>query len=256
MFENILILLKSGLQAEVELIEKIREFSKSKVKIVGFNELTKSGLEGADLIITLGGDGIFVKAANLIEDSFILGINSDPDSSEGALASLNISEVDKLKEVFEGKFDVHFKHRACVKINGSVLGEHALNEVYVGTSFQFHSSRYKIKFNGVEEEHRSSGVIVSTGTGSPAWFSSAGGKVFSHDEERLEFIVREPYIGKRVYIPKILKGSIFKGDSLIIEAKRSDGGVLAINETLYAFNEGDSAEIFLSDKPLKVLVPK
>lgn len=254
MFNKIIVLLKQGLKIEAEIIEKIKNiFSNAEIKIIAFNDLKKQDLADSDLIITLGGDGTFVKAANLIEDSFIIGINAEPHRSEGALTSLDIAELDKLRNVVQGNYDVVKRHRAKVKLNGKLLDEHAINEVYVGAASQFHSSRYKIKFKDIEEEHRSSGVIISTGTGSPAWFYSAGGKVFNHDEEKLSFIVREPYFGKRIFTPKLLNGHIENGDKITIESMRNFGGILAINDSTYDFNEGDVVEIEISDKPLEVI---
>ncbi len=255
-FKKIIILLKNGLELDSDVIDFIHDNAKgSDVRIIAFNDLKKEDLD-ADLIITLGGDGTFVRAANLIEDSLILGINANPDESEGALTSINIEDLDKLKEILKGKFDIVIKHRAVVKLNGKLLNEYAINEVYLGALSQFHSSRYKIRYNGDEEEHRSSGVIVSTGTGSKAWYVSAGGKPFMHDEEKLAFVVREPYVGERIFKPKILNGDILKGEKIIIESKRDFGGILAINDSTYDFNIGDVAEIELSDKPLKVVVAK
>src|SRR4030042_1726735 len=150
-----------------------------------FKELEKWHLDKSDLVITLGGDGTFIKAANLLEDSLILGINSNPDLSEGALTLINLNELHKLKEILSGKFSIGLSQRAKITINGKPANIFATNEIYIGCEFQFHSSRYKIIFNGIEEEHRSSGVIVSTGTGSGAWFNSAGGKIFNPDEEKL-----------------------------------------------------------------------
>lgn len=44
-------------------------------------------MEWADLVLPIGGDGTFLLAANLIKDNQkpIIGINSDPSSSEGHL---------------------------------------------------------------------------------------------------------------------------------------------------------------------------
>ncbi len=253
-FKKIIILLKKGCEIDSATIDKIFHMSKgAQIKVLAFDETRKEEFDGFDLVITIGGDGTFVKAGNLIEDAFIIGINSKPDKSEGALTELTIDEIDRLKNIFDGDFDVALRQRAKVRLNGKVLDEHALNEVYVGAISQFHSSRYVIKFRGHEEEHRSSGVIVSTGTGSPAWFYSAGGEVFHHGEEKLSFVVREPYFGKRVFVPKIIRGDIKKGEKLVIESKRDSGGIIAINDSVYDFNDGDAAEIELSDKPLKVI---
>lgn len=254
MFNKIIVLIKQGLKIDAKIIEKIDEiFLNSNIKIVSFNDLKKEDLVDSDLIITLGGDGTFIKAANLMDNSLIIGVNAEPEFSEGALTGLNVSDIHRLREIAEGKYEVIKRHRAMVKLNGERLEEHALNEVYVGALSQFHSSRYKIKFRGIEEEHRSSGVIVSTGTGSQAWFYSAGGEIFEYDEEKLKFIVREPYFGKRIFKPKILNGEIKKGINLVIESRRDSGGIIAINDSTYKFNTGDVVEITISDKPIRVI---
>ncbi|MEK6826943.1 MAG: hypothetical protein AABX99_00470, partial [Nanoarchaeota archaeon] len=180
MFKKIAILFKKNLQVEERIIDKIKEiFNDSEIKIILFDEFEKNHAKNHDLLITLGGDGTFVKAANLT-DSLILGINSNPENSEGALTSITVNEINKLERLKEKNFEIIERQRIEVKLNGNILDEKAINEVYVGTLSQFHISRYKIKFKEKEEEQRSSGIIISTGTGSNAWFLSAGGKPFGY----------------------------------------------------------------------------
>lgn len=254
MFKKIIVLIKQGLNLELEILKKIQTiFLGSEIKIISFDNFKKSDLEKIDLVITFGGDGTFIKAADLIDNSLIIGINSNPQKSEGALTSIDINEIDKLNLINLGNYDIIKKYRAKIKLNGKLIDEHPLNDIYVGTVSQFHCSRYKIKFKSYEEEHRSSGVIISTGTGSSAWFCSAGGEKFNHDDEKLGFIVREPYFGKRIFLPKLLKGYIEKEDKIIIESMRDYGGIIAISDAVYDFNKGDIVEIQLSDKLLNVI---
>lgn len=218
------------------------------------NNLVKDQLNEVDLVITFGGDGTFIEAANLIEDSFILGINSHPNSSEGALMSLSTDNLEDLKDILNGNFQILERQRAEVRLNGKLLGEYATNEVYVGALSQFYSSRYIINFKGKEEEQRSSGVIISTGTGSRAWHLSAGGKKFHHAEKKLSFVVREPYYGKRLYCPTIISGEILEDEKIVLTSKRSFGSILAIGFKAYDLKENDVVEVTLSENPLKVLV--
>lgn len=254
-FKKIVLVHKEGLEKiTAQLIKDINGWEVDiLVASTEHKDLKKESLEGVDLVITLGGDGTFIEAANLIEDSFILGINSSPSSSEGALTSIDINEVHCLKEILAGKFNLRLRQRAEVKLNGERLNGYATNEVYIGAKSQFHSSRYVIRYKELEEEQRSSGVIISTGTGSAAWHKSAGGTEFSSEERKLSFIVREPYPGKRVYIPHVLRGDILEGEKLVIESKRDFGGIIAIGFKTYEFNKGRVVEVRLSKKPLKVL---
>lgn len=254
MFSKIIIVVREGLTLGDGTVNKIKNAPKeSEIKFLSLKEISKQSLADAELIVTIGGDGTFVKTANLIEDSMIIGVNANPKSSEGALTDLNIEDIDRLKDIFTGKFKTTLRQRAKITLNGKVLNENATNEVFIGAASQFHTSLYKIKFNGKEEYHKSSGVIISTGTGSKAWFLTAGGKPFGANEEKIAFEVREPYIGERVFKPKILKGEIKKGEKLIFKGERYSGGILAVNDTIYSFNMGDTAEIELSDKPLKAI---
>lgn len=252
---NIILIYKENLHNHIfEKIEDIKQhFPDSNFMVIDYSSIKKDLLKEADLILTLGGDGTFIKAAHLIEDALILGINSNPDTSEGALTSITIHELDHLKKILKGEFEVISRERADIILNNKLLDEKAVNEVYIGVASQFHSSRYKIVFKDKVEEQRSSGIIVSTGTGSKAWFLSAGGKPFHHSEKKLSFIVREPYFGQRVYVPTLLNGEIFDDERLIIHSTRHSGGIIAINDSVYEFNNGDIVEVKLSNKPLKVV---
>lgn len=258
LFEKILLVYRENLSEEGQrYLEKLKGMLEDRnLSVIKYDDVKKEDVDGKDLIITYGGDGTFVKTANLLNEEFILAINAEPKTSEGALTSICREELDSLKEILEGNFDVIERQRAQVKLDGKFLDVLSLNEVYVGAAVQFHSSRYVIKHKGKKEEHRSSGVIVATGTSSNSWFKSAGGKPFHYNEKKLAFVVREPYLGKRVFCPTLLEGEIFEGEKLVIESKRDFGGIIAVDYVTRDFNKGSIAKISLSDKPLKVLTLK
>ena len=235
------------------VLEILNELKKD-FSCIKFNELHDSHFEDKDLIITIGGDGTFIRTTHFIRgETPILGINSEPETSEGALTTLNRDEIENLKEILCGECEIIKRLRARVIRNGELVKELALNEVYVGAANQFHTSRYVIKHRNEEEEHRSSGVLVLTGAGSDAWYKSAGGKPFNHDEEKLKFLVREPFT-RRIFQPKLTKGEIEKDEKIIFESKREDGGVISVDSwAIYDFNKGDIVEIRLSSQPLNVI---
>ena len=53
-----------------------------------------------------------------------------------------------------------------------------LNDILFANLYPAAVTRYKIKYNGRQEVHKSSGVWISTATGSTAAISAAGGKVY------------------------------------------------------------------------------
>ncbi|MFH1308191.1 MAG: NAD(+)/NADH kinase [archaeon] len=239
----------------LEVIEKVKAIlGARKYTLAKSHDLTESLFKEIDLVITIGGDGGFIRAARFLKETPIIGINAEPEYSEGASASLKDDEINFLGEILNGKYNLIKRQRALVKINGTHLKELALNEVFIGTEKQFATARYLIKYRGKEERQKSSGVLVATGSGSNAWFKSAGGKPFPYDERKLAFLVREPYSGKRVFKPQLLSGEMLENESIIFKSDRYSGGIIALDSnTVYNFNKGDIVEISISNQPLNVI---
>jgi len=250
--KEICIVYKDGLNIEIKkTIEEISKiFSECNINAVSYSDIKKSYISNSDLVITYGGDGTFLKAGNLTSSQLIIGLNQNPSKSEGALTEIDISQIEKLKKIKEGKYSVKLSPKIQVKLNGKKLQEEAINEVYVGTKTQYHSSRYIINYKGSEEEQRSAGVIISTNIGSHAWFLSAGGKPF-HSDKNIAFVIREPYFGNRIYKPTILQGKLTKDDSLKFISKRNFDGAVIIGDSLYDFLDGDIVEISISNNSLR-----
>lgn len=256
MFNKILVVYNEKLSekhlSSVERVKAIlhgRNFSLAKS-----HNLKGDFFDGVDLVVTIGGDGTFIRAASFVEDALILGINSEPECSEGALTSIKEEEILFLDDALDGKFHVEERIRIQTKLNAKILDKLALNEVYVGTASQFHTSRYIVKFKGREEEQRSSGVLITTGLGSNAWYRSAGGQPFGKNEKKLAFIIREPYFG-RVFRPSILKGEILAGEKIVLKSNNGRGGMIALDSNYtYDLSKGSIVEIELSSKPLRVMI--
>jgi len=221
---------------------------------ITFNELHDNPFKNKDLVSTIGGDGTFIRTTHFLRgETPILGINSEPETSEGGLTTINRYEIDELNKILDNEYKITKKPRARAIRNRELIPELALNEVYIGSAYQFHTSRYIIKYKGLDEEQRSSGVLVVTGSGSHAWYKSAGGTSFNHNNNKLKFIVREPF-SSRIFNPEILKGDIDKEEKISFISKRRDGGIIAIDSySTYDFNDNDYIEVRVSSQPLNVI---
>ena len=256
MFEKILVAYSEKISRNhVDTVSRVSGILDGRnVKIVKSRELDEAFFSGVDLVITIGGDGAVIRAAAFVRECPLLGINSEPGMSEGALTGIMDRDLGFLEDVLRGNFRTLKRRRAEVVLNGRVIAHPALNEVYAGAENQFHTSRYIIRYRGQEEEHRSSGVLVSTGSGSNAWYMAAGRQPFGCEEDRLEFVVREPFRG-RLFNARINGGRILKGESIVFEGRRDEGGIIALDANLvYDFNHGDTALVRLSDSPLRTIV--
>ncbi|HLC66851.1 MAG TPA: NAD(+)/NADH kinase [Candidatus Nanoarchaeia archaeon] len=147
-----------------------------------------------DLIITVGGDGTFLRASHFVEDVPMLGVNSEPKRKVGFFTRSTAQDfAEKFQRLRNGKYHLRQLPRLKVHIDGDEIPERALNEVFFGDRLPFKMCRYQLRVEGKKEEQRSSGVLISTGAGSHAWMQSAGGKRFSLTAEKMEYLVREPY---------------------------------------------------------------
>jgi len=112
----------------------------------------------------------------------IVGVNPDPSRWEGILVPFTVPELERVvSQVFQGKHRTRQVTMAKAQLNdGQTL--YAVNDFFIGVNSHV-SARYTIRAGGREEQHSSSGVIVSTGMGSTGWFKSllAGALAISSD---------------------------------------------------------------------------
>ncbi len=260
MFQDILLIYSEKITEDhMHMVRTVREDLKKfnlNVNTINVKYLEKKYFEFIDLIVTIGGDGTFIRASHFAKFYVpLLGINSDPEHSEGAFLT-RYENLDKiLSDNLNGNTKINKLDRIQIERNGVLLEEFAINEVYIGTEKQFMTSRYIINYRGKSEEHRSSGVLIVTPSGSHSWYKSAGGEPFEGSDKNkvLKFLVREPYFGK-IYNPKILQGDILLGEKIVFYSRRYDGGIIAIDSyKVYPFGIGDVVEIKMSDIPLRVI---
>lgn len=223
------------------------------VKYSWKNVLTPRELEGVDVVVSIGGDGTALSASHYLNWKPLLAVNSDPKKSEGALTTISIDELDKkIDSIIEGKFKTEKLERIEVCINGKAQAPLALNEVFIANEKAYLISKYELRFNGSMEVQRSSGLIFSTGTGSTAWFKSAGGKPFSPQSRFIRMIVREPYIRNLLKFSMLYKKISHEEK---IEIKAMTPMILAIDSIREVLlKEEDVVSIRVSDKPLMRII--
>lgn len=213
-------------------------------------------LRGYKLIITIGGDGTFLRTAQkLSSNQLLLGINSNTKVSVGALCSLTHKNFrKKLKMVLSGHYEVRELPLIRIRLNGRILPTQATNDVLFTNISPAATSRYRLVFRGIQEEHKSSGLWISTGTGSTAAIHAAGGVKSSRDDKRLQFVVREPYQG--IYNPyRLTQGFIAPGQPFKIINKMFDARLYIDGPaTTYKVNVGDEITFELSPTTLKVVL--
>lgn len=146
--------------------------------LVAFDECDFS----ADLCISIGGDGTFLKAASYVEakEIPILGINT---GHLGFLADVLPDEIEEACErICKGDYIV--EHRGVVEVrrNGALLSHHpyALNEVALLKHDNSSLIGIEAKIDGgLLNHYMADGLIVTTPTGSTGYSLSVGGPILT-----------------------------------------------------------------------------
>jgi NAD kinase len=125
-----------------------------------------------DVIVIVGQDGLVANVAKYLDGQPVIGIDPEPQRNAGVLVPHAATDAAELiAAVIAGRASV--AARAMVQAtldDGQTLT--ALNELYVGDDGH-QSSRYVVTTPAGESERQSSsGVIITTGTGSTGWAAS------------------------------------------------------------------------------------
>ncbi len=222
------------------------------------DRLTKKLFQDADLVLVVGGDGTFLRAAQFIENQLIFGVNADVKNKEGFFmkSDKNNFEV-KLKKIIALKFIIKKLPRLAAFVNGKRIDALALNEFFIGPRKSYHAAKYVLQANGRRERQKSSGILITTPTGSYAWAKSCYRKTLPLRSRNFQFVVREPYEGK-VFKNYRLKHGIIKSKNQISIASEMLDGVLVADSVgkEYNFKNGSKAAIRLSKNYLNTIWPR
>jgi len=177
----------------------VEQFKKTIRKLglnVTFTKATADINKKYTLVMTIGGDGTFLDAAQYSGTIPLLGLNSNYQEnpklgSVGALASINKTNIlEKLLKIKKGAYHLHKAARLSVTINGKKVKHTAVNDMFIGNEKSYKSSDISVIWNKKTERFNCSGIIICSPIGSRAWYRNAGGKPFS--DKHLAFLVREP----------------------------------------------------------------
>lgn len=211
-------------------------------------------VEGIDLLITVGGDGTFLKASHFCKDIPMLGVVSSK-ASVGHFCGTNVETFPALMEQIArgGKVRSSTLQRLTAWVSGKPVPELILNEVLICHGNPAATSRYIMTLDDHSEEHKSSGIWIATAAGSTAAIGSAGGEILSPESKKIQFLVREPYILERENW-KLKSGFLGTGDELEIASKMEKGSLFLDGSHIeYPFFMGDRIRVGPSPHPLRIL---
>lgn len=225
------------------------------------SQATRAQVKGAHLVVALGGDNHFQRVARLLTEQLIVGVNSDPQTSAGALTRFTVTGFTRsLRRLLAGSLPVEEWTRLQVAVNGTPLADQALCEVFVGERDRCAMSRHVLESDRRREEQKCSGLLVVTGAGSTGWYASAarflaaGNVPFSKTHHGFRFLVTEPH-QTPFQRNRLLHGRLTGNKRLTLVSLNGRHGTVCLDAFQHhALPYGAKVEIILG-KPLRVIAP-
>ncbi len=221
-----------------------------------------------DLVIATGPDGLCINIAKYLTTQPLLGINPDRTTIDGVFVRYSPEDLQKnFKKILNEEYSIDELVLAKVTTNeGQEM--YAVNDFFVGRNDQ-KSAFYKINFNGREEKHSSSGLIISAPAGSTGWLKSIMETAFSLAKRSLDtlsistawnskiltFVVREAFPSRNSG-NSILFGRINSQQKLVVISEMPEGGVIfsdGMVDKYIKFNSGLKATFTVADKTVNFI---
>jgi NAD kinase len=244
--------IRASHERQVRALDAVRKLF-AQARVISQEKLSRSSAARADLVLAVGGDNHFQHVSHFVGRQWILGVNSDPQSSEGSLTCFTPDTLRRAAPaILAGKVRVEDWTRLQVRIDGRQIEPLALSEVFLGEMSRAQMSRNEIMIGRRSEIQKSSGLLAVTGAGSGGWHAAAGGTQFARTKEGFSFLTTEPYRG-RLSKPRFLKGALKAGQMLRVRSRNDSKGVVVIDtQVQHPFPEGSAAVISLG-LPLRVV---
>ncbi len=157
-------------------------------------DVSKDDIEGKDLVITVGGDGTVLAVNGIIGNTPILSVNSDPSRSVGNYTRGN---RDTFPQLFDLWLEQKHQEERIPRLEATIEGDDSiyrfLNDCLFTNKNPAAMTRYIITTDDNTERQFSSGVWVSTGSGSTGAIHSAGMQPVSAHQPALLYKVREAF---------------------------------------------------------------
>ncbi|MBS1688706.1 MAG: NAD(+)/NADH kinase [Bacteroidetes bacterium] len=223
------------------------------------------------VVIVVGQDGLVANTAKYVNNIPIIAVNPDEKRYDGVLLPFKPTNfLPQVEKVIAKTHTTKSVILAEARLNdGQRLL--AFNDLFIGVNSHV-SARYKILYNKNNEEHSSSGIIVSTPSGTTGWLSSIFNMIYSIGNmieknsakrmqpklknEQLMFIVREPFLSKKTQI-NVCGGIINKAQELVLESLMPSNGIIfsdGVEADFLNFNAGTIVTIGVAKEKVQLVI--
>ncbi|MEO0258625.1 MAG: NAD(+)/NADH kinase [candidate division WOR-3 bacterium] len=202
--------------------------------------------EKADIIISVGGDGTFLRTARIFTEKPIMGVNAGTFGFLTVYSRNNLENA--VKNLLEGRWFIEKRItlKALVTANPII----ALNDFVVNVTGSARMVSISVFANENNIfEYRGDGLIIATPTGSTAYNLSAGGPVLF---PTMESIVLTPICPHKLSLRPV----VLPSDTVIrikVEAKSEEIILSADGQETIPLKSGDEFEIVKNSEDVKLV---
>ncbi len=227
---------------------------------VARGDLDRFLFEPGDVVLPVGQDGLVANVAKYVDDQLVVGFNPDPASIAGVLVRWNPDQAGEACALVDSGEAIVNELAMVHAQMGDGQELFALNELFIGHR-SHQSARYRLAVDGEEERQSSSGVLVSTGTGSTGWASSlcrnrTGAPDLRAPMDRaLIYLVREAWPSVATGVG-LTDGVLGADDVLRLTSEMEDGVVFGdgIESDALELSWGRVLDVRLADRCLRLVV--
>lgn len=226
----------------IAIDEKREIASKTKENLIKISEKLDfeiaDNINNCDIIISIGGDGTFLKTAHKSHEKPIIGINT---GTLGYLTEINPDDIENaLQNISDGNYKIETRmmlEGEVIKSNGEVIKiPSALNEIGLSKN-TLGIVRFEVYVNGkLINSYTADGMLVCTPTGSTAYNLSCGGPIVDPTAHIITLTPIAPH--------SIINRSIVLADDSAVEIKITE---LREEMPSYVLYDGRPIEVFSKD---------
>lgn len=195
-------------------------------------------ISDCDIIISIGGDGTFLKSSHKSQEKPIIGINT---GTLGYLTEINPEDIENaLENILEGKYYIEKRMMVegeIIKPSGEIIEiPPALNEIGISKNMTG-VVRFDVFINGkLINSYTADGILVCTPTGSTAYNLSCGGPIVDPTAHILTLTPVAPHT--------VINRSIVLADDSTVEIEITE---LRENTSSYVLYDSFPLEVFSGD---------
>lgn len=238
--------------AQIFMEEDFYHFLKDDLGItIEYDELVGKKPFEADMVISVGGDGTFLKAASRVGEQGIpiLGINT---GRLGFLADVSPEEMEEtFDDIYAGRYKVEGRSVLQITSKGVKLSgcPYALNEIAVLKRDSSSMISIRTAINGADlTTYQADGLVIATPTGSTAYSLSVGGPIMVPHSQTIAITPVAPHSLN-------VRPIVIRDDweiSLTVES-RNHNFLVAVDGRSESCKEGTTLVIRKADHSIKVV---